>query len=347
MRHLNEEGVGAATGTTSIVGTGIRGRLVPIRGSILSIAVAVAILAVVPIWTGDSRTLMGIAIEGLLFACYAVAFNIIFGSTGQLFLCMGALAGIGGYGSAIISDRLGVPIVLSMALAAAISGVVGGAFSWIAVRRSLDVIFTGIVTLAFSLGFASLLLGQRDLTGGENGLVVVAGEETLLRQQIPPYYVFLALLFVYLVIYLVLHRSHMGWAFAALRDEEVAAELAGIDVARYRIYAGLIGSAMLGFAGALLAHTEGFIGPSTFAFTHVDVRTLVILAFGGIGTLLGPVIGSAVFTVVDEIFASFIQLRVIMYGTLLLVLFLFFQGGVIRGVLTGVRRVRGPPTPAD
>ena len=343
MRHLTEENVGAATGTTAIVGTGIRGRRGSITASVLSIAVAAAVLALVPIWIGDSRSLMGIAVEGLLFACYAVAFNLIFGSTGQLFLCVGALAGIGGYASAIFSDRLGVPFLMAMILGAAISGIVGAAFSWIAVRRSLDVIFTGIITLAFSLGFASLLLGQRDLTGGEDGLVVAAGRETLLRQQIPPYYLFLALLCLYLVTYLFLHRSHLGWAFAALRDEEVAAELAGVDVARYRIYAGLLGSAMLGFAGALFAHTEGFIGTSTYAFVSVDVRVLVILAFGGIGTLMGPVIGSAVFTVVDEILASFIALRVVLYGALLLVLFLFFQGGIIRAVAAGVRRLRAPP----
>lgn len=305
------------------------------------IVVAALVLAAVPLRYGDSRATMGIAVAGVLFAAYAVAFNIIFGSTGQLFLCVGALAGVGGYSSAILGDRAGLPLLASIGLAALISALLGAGFSWLVVRRSLDVIFTGIVTLAFSLGFSNLVLGQREWTGGETGLVVDAGSESILRDQIPPYYVVLGLLVAYLVVYRLLQLSHIGWAFRALRDDEVAAELAGVNVARYRVYAGAIGSAMLGLAGALWGHSEGFIGPSTYAFGDVDVRVLVMLAFGGIGTLLGPVIGAAAFTVLDELLVSFSQLRVVMYGVVIVILFLGFKQGVIpelRRLVTRSRR---------
>ena len=78
-----------------------------------------------------------------------------------------------------------------------------------------------------------------------------------------------------------------------LRDDEIAAELAGVDVKRYRVLAGTLGSGMIGLAGALYAHSEGFISPSTFSFGEVDVLVIVMLAFGGIGSLLGPVVGAA------------------------------------------------------
>ena len=300
------------------------------------VAIAGFVLALVPIWIGGSRTLMGVAVTGLLFACYAIAFNLIFGSTGQLFLAVGAIAGVGAYTSAITSDRFGIPFPLAMVLATGLAMFIGGGFSWIAVRRSLGIIFTGIVTLTFSLALDNLLLGQRDLTGGETGMVVDAGSGTFLRQQIPPYYLFLGLVLVYLAGYVLLHRSHIGWAFRALRDDEVAAELAGVDVARYRIYAGAIGGGMLGFAGALWAHVEGFISPSTFMFVHVDVPVLVMLVFGGIGTLMGPVVGSAVFTFLGEILASFSQLRLIVEGALLIVLFLLLPHGVVPVLRSGV-----------
>lgn len=300
--------------------------------SVAPIAAVAAILALVPLWVGDSRLLMGLAIGGLLFAAYAIAFNVIFGSTNQLFLCVGALAGIGGYTAGILTDRAGLPIAVSILAAAAIAGLVGGVISWVAVSRSLGVIFTGIVTLAFSLSFQNLLLGQRDLTGGETGLVIEAGTGTILRQQIPPYYLFLALVVVYLVAYRVLHGSHIGWAFRAIRDDQVTAELAGVDVARYRIYAGIIGSVMLGLAGALYAVNEGYIGPSTFAFGHVDVRVLVMLAFGGIGTLVGPVLGATLFTILDEVLVEFGQLRVMIYGALVVALFLGFRRGFVPAV---------------
>ena len=148
------------------------------------IAVTGILLALLPLRYGDSRTMMGVIITGVLFAAYAVAFNVLFGSTGQLFLCVGALAGLGGYTSAILSDRVGIPMVLSMALAGVGAAIIGGALSWIAVSRSLDVIFTGIVTLTFSLSFDNLLLGRRDLTGGETGLVVDAGPDTFLGELV-------------------------------------------------------------------------------------------------------------------------------------------------------------------
>lgn len=181
------------------------------------------------------------------------------------------------------------------------------ALSWIAVSRSLDVIFTGIVTLAFSLSYENLVLGLRDLTSGESGVRVTAAKETFLGDDVPAYYVLLAVLGAYLIVFRLIQRSHIGWAFRAFRDDEVAAELAGINVARFRVYAGTIGSAMLGFVGGLYAHAEGFIGPSTFGFGHVDVRTLVMLAFGGIGSLLGPVLGAVVFTVLDEWLVNYSQ----------------------------------------
>lgn len=303
------------------------------------IVATAAVLALPPFWLGESRLWMGIVNGGLLFAGYAVAFNVIFGSTGQLFLCVGALAGIGGYTSVILADQAGVPGVAAVIAATLFSCLLGGAFSWVAVRRRLDVIFTGIVTLAFSLAFSNFVLGRRNLTGGETGLVVSTGSETLLRDRLTAYYVFLAMLVAFLVVYRLLQRSHIGWAFRALRDDEVAAGLAGVDVARYRVLAGLIGSAMLGFAGSLYAFYEGFIGPTTYDFGSVDIRVIVMLAFGGIGTLLGPVVGGISFRLLDEVLVEFGQLREVVYGVLILVLFLGFRRGFIPSVHNLARRM--------
>ena len=303
------------------------------------IAIVAVVLALAPLRFGDSNSMMTVIIAGMLFVSYTVAFNIIFGSTGQLFLCTGALAGIGGFASAILSDRAGVPMLLSVVIAGACAALVGGLLSWIAVSRSLDTIFTGIVTLAFSLSFQNFVLGRRDLTGGENGLRIAAGRDTLLDQQVAPYYVFLALAVAYLVLFRLLGRSHIGWAFRALRDDEVAAELAGVDVTKYRVYAGVIGSAMLGVAGALFAHHRGFIGTTTYAFGNIDVRVLVMLAFGGIGSLLGPVVGAVAFTALDEVLDSYAQLREVLYGVVTIVLFLGFRQGLVPAVINRWRAV--------
>lgn len=322
------EELAEATGT-SLVG-GAEGR--PTR-SLLALVVPVIVvgvlLALVPLWLGDSRVLMTVAILGLAFACYAVGFNLIFGSTGQLFLCVGALAGIGGYGGAIFADTLGLPVVVSIVAATLTSSLTGGLLSWISVRRSLGVIFTGIVTLIFALAFENLLLGLGSLTGGENGFLIQSGRDSFLRSRVPAYYLMLALVLVFLVVHGLLRRSHIGWAFRALRDDEVAAELAGVNVARYRVYAALVGAAMLGMSGAVYALTQGRVSPTTYGFAEVDVVVIVMLAFGGIGSLFGPILGAVTFTAINEYLVDFGHLRLVPYGALVIVLFLWIPRGAI------------------
>jgi len=209
------------------------------------------------------------------------------------------------------------------------------------VRRSLGVIFTGVVTLVFSLALTNLILGRRDLTGSETGLLVTGAPAFLADRRVGAYYVFGGVLVAFLIVFRALQLSHIGWAFRALRDDEVAAELAGVDVARYRIFAATVGSAMIGLTGAVYAHSLGFISPATYAFDQVDVRVLVLVAFGGLGTLLGPVIAAAVLAFVDERLArggtDLLQLREVFYGAFVIAIFLFFRQGVVQTVVALVR----------
>jgi branched-chain amino acid transport system permease protein len=322
-----------------------------VGSALLPIGVTVAILAVLPvIWFGDSPYTTSLAVQALVFASLGVGFNLIFGSTNQLFLCIGALAAIGGYGAAILTDRTSLPMAAGVAVGTVSAAIVGGLLSWIAVRRSLGVIFTGIVTLVFSLAFTNLVLGQRDLTGGETGIVLTDAPAGLADDRVGAYYLFAGVLTAFLLVFRALQLSHVGWAFRALRDDEVAAELAGVDVARYRIYAATVGSAMVGLTGALYAYSAGYLSSDTYAFSRVDVRVLVIVAFGGLGTLLGPVIGAGVFAVVDERLTASLELREVLYGLFVIVIFLFFRHGVVNASVTLGRRVgrwRRPRLPAS
>jgi branched-chain amino acid transport system permease protein len=308
----------------------------------MPIIVIALLLALVPIWIGDSRVYMGVSVIGLAYACYTIGFNLIFGSTGQLFLCVGALAGLGGYTAALLTDELGLPIAVSVLLGGVAAGLMGGLLSYVAVRRSLGVIFTGIITLIFALSFDALLLGLSDITGGDSGRSIEAGTGSFLREEIPHYYLMLGLVIVFLIVHGLMRRSHVGWAFRALRDDEVAAELAGVNVARYRVLAALVGGAMLGIAGATYVLTAGRLSPATFAFAHVDVVVVVMLAFGGIGALFGPVLGAVVFTFIGELLVELGQLQVLVYGLLIIALFLFIPRGVIPTVGDRLRRHRRP-----
>ena len=304
------------------------------------IAAAAVLLAVLPrLWFEHSTYTTGLVVNALVLAAYGVGFNLIFGSTNQLFLCVGALASVGGYSAAILAQRASLPIGQGVAVGAAIAAAVGGALSWIAVRRSLTVIFTGIVTLVFSLGFENLLLGKRDLTNGDTGLIVTGAATRLADNRLGGYYLFAAVVVAFLIVFRALQLSHVGWAFQALRDDELAAVLAGVAVARYRVYAAVVGSAMIGLTGALYAYSDRFITPATYAFDQIDGPVLVLVAFGGLGTLLGPLIGATVFGFVDHALTSRGQLREALYGAFIIVIFLGFRQGVIPTVTALARRL--------
>src|SRR5687767_14049386 len=162
---------------------------------------------------------MGVAVLGLAFICYVIGFNVIFGSTGQLFLCVGALAGVGGFGATVLADNVGLPILVSIVIATLAATLIGGLLSYVAVQRSLGVIFTGIVTLIFSLSFDALLLGLSHLTGGDSGRLIKSSADTFLRARVPPYYLMLVIVLVFLLVHGLVRRSHIGWSFRALRDD--------------------------------------------------------------------------------------------------------------------------------
>lgn len=306
------------------------GHATPAWRAYLPVALAALPFVLAPLVIGDSRTYMGVALGIVVAAGYATGFNVVFGMTSQLFLCVGALGAVGGYGTAILADDVGLPWLLSLALAVGVCAALGAVFCWLSVRRSLDIIFTGIVTLTFALGFDNLLLGQRGLTGGEDGRSVEATDGSLLQEIIPGYYALLAVVVAFLVAFRWLERSHHGWAYRALRDDETTAALAGVDVARYRVHAGAVGSAMIGVVGGMYGLVEGRIALDVYRFAVVDVESLVILAFGGLGTLLAPVVGAVFFGLLDEFFLRELgTLRIVVLGAVLLTLFLVLRDGVI------------------
>lgn len=287
------------------------------------------LLAGVPLVIGGSRYLMTLAIDLVVVASYAVALNLLFGRTGQLFLCLGALAGVSAYGTVLLADRVGVPLVVALGVGVAVSAALGGLFSLVAARRNLGVIFLGIVTLAFSLVFTQLLLGGGALTGGETGLVIEAGTGSVLRDRIPAYYLLLGVLIGSLVLMRGIDRSYLGWAFRALKDDPGTAELAGVDVVSAKVTAAVLGSAILGVTGALAAVHDGFLSPTGFDVGDLDIRVLVVLAVGGVGSLLGPVVGAVVVTALDEVLRPLGQLRLTVYGLVLVVIFLRFRDGLL------------------
>lgn len=305
------------------------------------VAVTGAVLAVLPWVVGTGIYSLRIATLMLVQIVYTVAFNLVFGHTKQLFLCVGALAGTAAYLWVILVRHAGLSPVAAMVAGTLATAALGAALSYISARRGLGVIFVGIVTLVVSLIFQNLVLGLRRYTNGETGIATQGLGLGLGSAPLASYYVFLALVLVALGLYRWLLASRPGLAFGALSEDELTAELAGIDVTRYKVLAAAVGSGLVGLAGALFADVNGFISPSVFALAHVDVVVLIALLLGGMRTLLGPVVGGALFALVDELVRPFGQATVLAYGVLLVVLFLLFREGLV----PTLRRVARLPLP--
>jgi branched-chain amino acid transport system permease protein len=286
-------------------------------------------LSLVPLLTGDSPYYLRIATLMLVYMAWTVAFNLLFGHTKQLFLCTGALAGTAAYVAVVLARELGLSPWITIPAGAAAASALGALFSYVSVRRGLGVIFIGIVTLAFSLIFHNLVLGLRQFTNGETGLVTRGLGLPLLEQPLAAYYVFLALLALSVLAYCVLMGLRTGMAFRALSDDELTAELAGIDVTRYKVLAAAVASAILGLLGAFYGFYNGIVSPSVFSFVGVDIPVLIALLLGGMRTRSGPLVGAAAFTLIEEVVRPFGQLNVLVYGILLIVLFVAFRQGVV------------------
>jgi branched-chain amino acid transport system permease protein len=306
------------------------------RSELRNIGLVAALLALAPLPLLGSSYYEGVFAHLVLVAMFAVALNIVFGQTDQLFLFMGGLAGIGGYGTALLADWTGINPWLTLFVAALVAGLIGLVVSWISAKRNFTVVLISILTLNLQLVLSEVYSGARDITGGSTGFSysyltlepVVA--VVPLSQKAALYYLGLALLVGLLLLYVWLVNSHYGVAFHAIREDELAAASIGVDVVRYKVVSGFLGAFAFGFVGAFYAREAGYILPSAFSFLTVDVLILIVLVVGGLRTTLGPVVGAAIVVAIEEILVSTLtEWRSAIFGLLLIFLFLYFRRGVV------------------
>ena len=163
------------------------------------------------------------------------------------------------------------------------------------------------------------LLNAESITGGALGLNGIP-------QSTQWWHVALALALTLALLWR-LRRSKVGRAFEAIKEDETAAGLMGIDVGAHKMLAFVLGAAIAGLAGALNAHLTFFIGPSEYGFDRgVEILTMAIL--GGIGNLTGPVLGALILTLLPELLRSFKDFRLVVNGFILVLIVLFLPKGI-------------------
>lgn len=267
----------------------------------------------------------------LVFAIFAVALNIVFGHTEQLFLFVGRLAGISAYSTSLVAKYRGTSPWVTLLPSAVLVGLIGALVSYTVARRKVTVIVIAILTLTLQRAIIEIFVGALEITGGSTGypfteLALEPVQSALnVTGTILLYYLLAAILTLTLLFYRRLMHSKVGLAFEMLRQDEIGGEAVGIDVIKYKTIAGFIAAFIIGFTAPIYVQLEGYILPSLFAFHSVDVLVLIMLIIGRLRTMYGPVLRAAVVLIINEELAGIGQWRTVVFGALLVVLFLYFR----------------------
>jgi branched-chain amino acid transport system permease protein len=309
-------------------------------------AVALGGVAVVGPLVAPNDYWIGVMARICLYAMLALGLNIVVGFAGLLDLGYVAFFGIGSYVYAFVASPhfgLHLPFPLAIALTtvvAAISGLLIGAPT---LRLRGD--YLAIVTLGFG-EITYLLLINLDrpinITGGPSGIIqidppVLAG--FVVDRNIHYYYLFLAALALTLLASARLRDSRIGWAWQAIREDELAARAMGINTTVAKLQAFAIGASFAGIGGSFLASWQRSVFPENFLFTE-SINILAMVILGGVGNLLGVVLGATLLVSLPEIFRDFQAYRLLAFGLMLMVMMVFRPQGLL--TLEGAVETEGP-----
>jgi len=253
-----------------------------------------------------------IGINGLL----ALSLYIVL-AIGQLSLGQAAFMGIGAYGSALLTSQLGWPFGLALIAAAALP-----ALAALLIGRPTSRL-SGVYLALATIGFGEVLrifYINAEFTGGALGLSGIPE-----RAGFGWIYGTLAATLAGLTL---LCRTRIGRAMEAMRQDEIAASVMGIDLPRYKLGALILSAALAGLAGAFNAHSSTSITPGEFGF-DAAVTILSFALLGGIGSPFGPVLGAIILTALPELLRPLHDFRLVLNGLIIVLAVLFMPRGLL------------------
>jgi branched-chain amino acid transport system permease protein len=267
-------------------------RLRHTKAQYFRLALMVALLLVLPYvldryWLGIANTIL-IAVIG------AVGLNILVGFTGQISLGQGGFLAVGAYTSAILSNRAGLPVVLSIVIAVLLTAAIGAFFGLPALR--LKGLYLAIATLASQEIIMFIVRRWNWLTEGQGFIEVerlsIFGW-AIKRQtfEVQWYWLLLAISIAVVVVARNLFRTALGRSFMAVRDQDIAAAAIGVNVTRAKVTAFAVSSGFVGLAGALTAHYTETVTWERFTL-DVSILYLAMIIVGGLGSIAGAVYGA-------------------------------------------------------
>ena len=246
---------------------------------------------------------------------------------GQLSLGQAAFMGLGSYASALLTVKFDVPFAIALPAAALVPALIAFVISVPTLR--LSGVYLAIATIGLGEVFRLLYINW-DYAGGALGLNGIPEKAVGL-------WIF-GILAALLAVLVMLTRSRIGRAMEALREDEQAAGVMGIDVARLKMTALVTSAAIAGIAGALNAHVSSFIAPNDYGF-DAAVTILSFALLGGIGSPFGPVLGALILTMLPEILRPLHDYRLVINGLMIVLVVIFMPRGLLAWQ---VRRIGTP-----
>lgn len=280
---------------------------------------AVVILAVAP--GVVSPFLVQFLINLFMLAILAESWNIIGGFTGYASFGNVAFFGIGAYTTGVLMTRVGVPFPLALP-AAGIVALVFGALVGMPILR-LKGHYFAIATLGVAETMREIVYNL-EFTGKGTGLVL-----PILRSPLPFFYLMLGILVAVTLVNWWLSRSRFGYGLVAIREDEDAAAVMGINTPLYKTIAFALSGAFTGLAGGVYAYWITFIDPDAVFKVTMTVQLIIMAAFGGTGTVLGPLLGTVVLASISEWLSThLVALAELAYGVVIILVVLFMPKGL-------------------
>lgn len=286
----------------------------------LTVLFAVAIIF--PLVTG--RYAHDVASSVLVYVCLGLGLNIVVGLAGLLDLGYIAFYGVGAYTYAILNVNYGMPFWLCLPLAGGCAAIAGCIIGYPTLRMRGD--YLAIVTLGFGEIVRLILNNWMELTNGPNGILGIAkptiwwfdfGDftfETLMVKKLwMLYYVILGIAIITIICVYRLNYSRIGRAWEAIREDETAAELMGVNTFLLKLLAYASGAVFAGFAGAFFAARMRFVGPESFTFLE-SAMVLAMVVLGGMGSIPGVILGVLALVALPEVFREFELYRMLIFG---------------------------------
>lgn len=262
----------------------------------------------------------------LIFSIAAIGLNILAGMAGQVSIGHAAFMALGAYTTAFLSQRFNLPFLLNLVPVVLVAALFGYIIGLPALR--MKGFYLAIATMAFGVVIEQLIAGQAWL-GGHTGMREIA---PFFKGELLNYAVNFTFFFVLSVLAFALIDSPMGTKYRMVRDSEVAAKAYGINVSKVKLHAFMVSAVYGGIAGALYAHTVGFIIPSSFSLA-ISVNLLAAIMIGGIGFVQGSLYGAVmIFGLPYFMSRGFGQWLTLIIGVMLIVFVMFFPKGIAYGL---------------